>query len=130
MKDFKKYFSIPAPPEDVYIALTNEATMMLWTGAEAEVDARPDGEFSMWDGSIVGRFIALEPNDKIVQEWYFGEQEEASIVTIKLHKDKKGTSLEVRHSNIPNEAYEDIVAGWEDQYMASLIEFYEEEEGG
>lgn len=127
MKDFKKYFNIPAPPEDVYIALTNEATMMLWTGAEAEVDARPDGEFSMWDGSIVGRFIALEPNDKIIQEWYFGEQEEASIVTIKLHKDKKGTSLEVRHSNIPDEAYEDIVAGWEDPYMASLIEFYEEE---
>lgn len=124
MKEFKKYFIIPAPPEEVYLALTNEPTVMLWTGAPAQVDARPDGEFSLWDDSIAGRFIELEPNKKIVQEWYFGEQEEASIVTMKLHEDKKGTSLEVRHINIPDEAYEDILEGWEDPYMASLIDFY------
>lgn len=124
MKEFKKYFIIPAPPEEVYLALTNEPTVMLWTGATAQVDAQPDGEFSLWDDSIVGRFIELEPNKKIVQEWYFGEQEEASIVTLKLHEDKKGTSLEVRHINIPDEAYDDILEGWEDPYMASLIDFY------
>lgn len=124
MKEFKKYFIIPAPPEEVYLALTNEPTVMLWTGAPAQVDAWPDGEFSLWDDSIAGRFIELEPNKKIVQEWYFGEQEEASIVTMKLHEDKKGTSLEVRHINIPDEAYEDILEGWEDPYMASLIDFY------
>lgn len=124
MKEFKKYFIIPAPPEEVYLALTNEPTVMLWTGAPAQVDARPDGEFSLWDDSIAGRFIELEPNKKIVQEWYFGEQEAASIVTMKLHEDKKGTSLEVRHINIPDEAYEDILEGWEDPYMASLIDFY------
>ncbi|HLU17764.1 MAG TPA: SRPBCC domain-containing protein [Edaphocola sp.] len=129
MKDFKKYFSIPAPPEDVYNALTHEPTVMLWTGAEAVVDARPDGELSLWEDSIVGRFISLDPDKKIiVQEWYFGEQQEQSIVTIKLHADKKGTSLELRHTNIPDEAYEDMVAGWQDPFMASLIDFYEEEE--
>ncbi len=130
MKDLKKYFTIPAPPEDVYLALTNEATMMLWTGAVAEIDAQPDGEFAMWDESIVGRFISLEPNKQIVQEWYFGEQETPSIVTIKLHQDKKGTSLELRHTNIPDEAFEDIIAGWEDPYMASLIDFYEDDGEG
>lgn len=124
MKEFKKYFIIPAPPEEVYLALTNEPTVMLWTGAPAQVDAQPDGEFSLWDDSIAGRFIELEPNKKIVQEWYFGEQEAASIVTMKLHEDKKGTSLEVRHINIPDEAFEDILEGWEDPYMASLIDFY------
>ncbi len=124
MKEFKKYFIIPAPPEEVYLALTNEPTVMLWTGAPAQVDAQPDGEFSLWDDSIVGHFIELEPNKKIVQEWYFGEQEAASIVTMKLHEDKKGTSLEVRHINIPDEAFEDILEGWEDPYMASLIDFY------
>ncbi len=129
MKDFKKYFSIPAPPEDVYNALTHEPTVMLWTGAEAVVDARRDGELSLWEDSIVGRFISLDPDKKIiVQEWYFGEQQEQSIVTIKLHADKKGTSLELRHTNIPDEAYEDMVAGWQDPFMASLIDFYEEEE--
>jgi uncharacterized protein YndB with AHSA1/START domain len=83
MKDFKKYFIIPAPPEDVYLALTNEATVMLWTGAPAVIDAQPGGEMSMWDDSIVGEFLSLEPNVKIEQEWFFGEQEAPSIVTLK-----------------------------------------------
>lgn len=124
MKDFKKYFIIPASPEEVYLALTRQEVVALWTGAETELDAVEGGEFSMWDGAIVGRFLELEPGKKIVQEWYFGEQEEPSIATIKLHEDKKGTSLELRHTNIPEEAYEDITEGWEDPYMASLVDFY------
>lgn len=127
MKDFKKYYHIPTDPEDVYKALTTEVTIRLWTGDVATIDPQESGEFSMWDGAIEGRFLTLEPYKKIVQEWYFGEQDEPSIVTIKLHEDKKGTSLELRHNNIPDEAYDDIVEGWNDTYMASLIEFYEEE---
>lgn len=128
MRDFKLYAIIPATPEEVYQALTQEATVALWTGAEAEVRAEPEGEFSMWDGAIVGKFIELVPPGKIVQEWYFGDQDEPSVVTIKLHEDKKGTSMEIRHTNIPDDAYEDISEGWEDPYVASLIEFYSEEE--
>ncbi|SFT00938.1 SRPBCC domain-containing protein [Sphingobacterium wenxiniae] len=127
MKDFKKYYIIPTDPEDVYKALTIEITARLWTGDEVQIDAREGGEFSLWDGAIQGNFITLEPYTKIVQEWYFGEQEERSIVTFKFHEHKKGTSLEIQQTNIPDEAFEDIVEGWEDTYIASLIEFYEEE---
>ncbi|HSN60222.1 MAG TPA: SRPBCC domain-containing protein, partial [Ferruginibacter sp.] len=59
-------------------------------------------------------------------QWYFGEQEEASIVTILLHPHKQGTSAELRHTNIPDEAYQEIVEGWNDVYFASLINFYED----
>lgn len=129
MKDYKKYFIIPAEPDEVYLALTNEATIRLWTGDEVSMDARPGTEFSMWDGSICGKNLELEPGKKIVQQWYFGEDEEAlSIVTIKLHSDKKGTSVELRHSNIPDEAYDDIVEGWNDVYFKDLREFYEDDE--
>ena len=126
MKDFKKYFIIPAPPQDVYLALTTEITIRLWTGDEVEIDAIEGGEFSMWDGAIVGKFITLEPYKKIVQQWYFGEQED-SIVTIKLHEHKRGTSLEIVQTNIPEEAYEEISEGWDDPYISSLIEFYTED---
>lgn len=128
MKDFKKYFIVSAPPEDIYRALTTEITIRLWTGDEVEIDPQEGGEFSMWDGAIQGRFINLEPYSKIVQQWYFGEQEEPSIVTIKLHEHKKGTSFEINHSNIPDEDYDDIVGGWQETYMASLIDFYQDED--
>lgn len=124
MPDFKKYFAIPAPPEEVYAALTFEPTIELWTGSPASFVAEEGTEFSMWDESISGRNLKLEPKRLIQQEWYFGDQTEPSIVNIKLHPDNKGTSVEVNHSNIPEEAFDDIKSGWADVYMKDLREFY------
>jgi Uncharacterized conserved protein len=125
MKTFKKYFIVPAPPAEIYLALTNPATIQLWTGEKAEMSTVPGSEFSMWDGSIAGRNIEFEEGKRIVQQWYFGEQDAESIVTIKLHPHKQGTSVELLHTNIPDEAYEDIEQGWIENYFGSLQEFYE-----
>jgi activator of HSP90 ATPase len=124
MKDFKKYYVIPAEPEEVYNALVNPIAIRLWTGEEAVMSEEPGSEFSLWEGSIEGRNLSFEPNRKIEQEWYFGEQETPSIVVIKLHAHDQGTSVEVRHSNIPDEAFDDISDGWTSSYMASLDEFF------
>jgi activator of HSP90 ATPase len=86
----------------------------------------PETEFSLWDDSICGKNISFVPGKQIVQEWYFGDQEEASIVTINLHADKTKTSMEVRHINIPDEDFDDIAAGWTELYAASLKDFYTE----
>ncbi|SIT85672.1 SRPBCC domain-containing protein [Pontibacter indicus] len=127
MKDYKKYYIVPAPPEEVYAALTNPNTIQLWTGDPAEMSTEPGSEFSLFEGSIVGKNLEFEEDKMLVQEWYFGEQEARSIVTIKLHPHKHGTSAELRHLNIPDEAYDDIVEGWNEAYFGALIEFYEDE---
>jgi uncharacterized protein YndB with AHSA1/START domain len=126
MKDFKSYYILAAEPEVVYAGLTNPDTIRLWTGEEAEMSTEPGSEFSLWEGTITGRNQEFEPGRKIVQQWYFGDQEPASIVTIKLHPQKEGTSVELRHTNIPDEAYDDIVEGWNEMYFGALKEFYEE----
>ena len=124
MKTFKKYYIIPAPPEDVYLALTNPLTIHLWSGEEAQMSSEPNTEFSLWEGSIEGLNLEFETNKKIVQQWYFGNQDEQSIVTIKLFPDDKGTSVELKHINIPDGDYEDIVDGWNTIYFGALQEFY------
>ena len=126
MRDFKKYYIINTEPEILYSALTTEATIVLWTGENAKMQAVEGTEFSLWDDSIVGKNISFEPNKKIVQQWYFGEQKEPSIVTIILHDNKGKTSVEVRHTNIPDEDFDEIVKGWNDIYFGSLIEFYKD----
>jgi uncharacterized protein YndB with AHSA1/START domain len=126
MKDYKKHFVITAPPEEVYLALTLPATIQLWTGEVAEMSTEPGSEFSLWEGSISGRNLEFEKGRKIVQQWYF-DQEEPSIVTIILHPHKKGTSAELKHSNIPDEDYDNIVEGWNEAYFGGLIDFYEGE---
>jgi activator of HSP90 ATPase len=125
MKDFKKYYIISATPEEVYLALTTPATIHLWSGEPAEMSTEPGSEFSLWDGSITGKNISFEEGKKIVQQWYFGDQQEPSIVTIKLHPHAQGTSVELRHTNIPDDDYEDIVDGWNTVYFASLQDFYD-----
>jgi len=126
MKDFKKYYIIHATPEDLFKALTHPLTIRLWSGEPAEMSTEPGSEFSLWDGSISGKNLAFEEGRKIVQQWYFGDQPEDSIVTIILHAHKQGTSVELKHTNIPDSEYDDMVEGWNDSYFGSLQEFYEE----
>ncbi len=125
MKTFKKYVPLPAPPEEVYLALTKAQSIQLWTGAEVDFTEEPGTEFSFWDGDIVGKNISFETNKKIVQQWYFGDDSEPSIVTIKLHEDKSGTSLEFVQTNIPDEDFEDFTGGIEEYFLGGLSDFFE-----
>lgn len=125
MKDFKKYYTLPATPEEVYLALTNPLTIELWTGEEAQMSTEPGSEFSMWDGSICGRNLEFEQDKKIVQQWYFEGESENSIVTIKLHLAKNNsTSVELKHTNIPDKEYDDFASGWDNSYFGALKEFF------
>lgn len=124
MQQIKKYFIIPAKPKEVYHALVNPATIQLWSGEPSVMSEEPGSEFALWDETIVGKNIEFIQGKKIVQQWYFGEQEEASLVTIILHEHKSGTSAELRHTNIPDEDFDNISEGWEENYFGSLIDFY------
>ncbi len=125
MKDFKKYYIIPAEPNEVYTALTNPFTLELWTGYKANMDDKVGTEFSLWDGDISGKNLEIEENKKIVQEWFFGDQKDKSIVTIKLFEDKKGTQVELKHQNIPDDDFADIADGWDEYYFGALKTFFE-----
>ncbi|HUH73159.1 MAG TPA: SRPBCC domain-containing protein [Chitinophagales bacterium] len=128
MKSYKKYYILPEEPSIVYKALTKEITIQLWTAEEAVMNDEPGTEFEIFGGAICGMNLEFEENQKIVQEWYFGELEDPSIVTIKLFPHNKGTSVELNHTNIPDDAYSDIVSGWDRDYFGALIDFFTDEE--
>ena len=62
MKTFKKYYIIPATPEEIYLALTHPLTIQLWTGEKAEMSAEPGSEFSLWAGIQIGLPEIINPN--------------------------------------------------------------------
>jgi len=126
MKNYSKYYTIKALPEEIYMALTNANSILLWTDEEAEMSTIPGSEFSILGGNIVGRNLEFIENKKIVQQWYFDGQEEKSIVTIILHPAKQGTSIELKHTNIPDSEYNEFVQGWNENYFAALKDFFEE----
>ncbi len=127
MKDFKKYYTIPASPEEVYLALTIPLSIQLWSGATAEMSTEAGSDFFLFEGDISGKNLEFEENKKIVQQWFFDRQDEASIVTMKLHEIKKGCSVELEHTNIPDEVYDEFVDGWNTSYFGELFEFFDGE---
>lgn len=125
MKEIRKYYRIKGTTEELYAALINPFAISLWTGAEANMKEEAGSKFSLFDGDIEGINLSFEPNRQIVQEWFFGDQEEKSIVTITLRPDGHFTRIELHHSNIPDEAYEDMSHGWDTYYFGGLKDFFE-----
>lgn len=123
MKTFKNTYSLNADIEDVYSALTNPVTIELWSGYPAVMEHRPGSLFSMWEGDIEGMIIELKENKKIVQEWFFGDRDERSIATIILIRDFGKTQITIEHTNIPDDAYENISTGWSEYIIGAIERF-------
>jgi activator of HSP90 ATPase len=124
VKTFKKTFKIKAEASDVYSALTNPYTIELWTGYPSVMSTEPGSEFSLWEGDITGRNIEFIQDKKVVQEWYFGERSERSIVTITIQKDREDSVVTVEHTNIPDEDFDDIAEGWREFYFGAINTFF------
>ncbi len=124
MKTFKKTFKINAEPSDVYSALVNPFTIELWSGYPAEMSEEPGTEFTLWEGDISGKNLEFVKDRKMVQEWYFGDQQEKSIVTIDIRPEGESSAVTVEHSNIPDDEFEQIAEGWREFYMGAIAGFF------
>jgi len=124
MKNYHKYYKLKAKPDEVYNALVKPFAIELWTGEKAEMNEVVGSLFSIFGGDITGQNIEFVPNEKLVQEWFFGEVEKDSIVTLTLHASGSTTNVELMHQNIPDEAFDDIKYGWDHYYFGGLRDFF------
>lgn len=125
--DFQYQLEIIADPEEVFAALTNPFQIELWSGYPADMKPEAGYVFSLWEGDITGVNLEVVPNKRLVQEWFFGEQDDQSIVRITLKKAGGRTLLDLNHTNIPEDVYEEITEGWRDYYLGSvksMLEMY------
>jgi activator of HSP90 ATPase len=124
MKTFRKTFKINTETSDIYSAITNPYTIELWSGYPAIMSTEPGSEFSLWEGDITGRNIEFIPDKKVIQEWYFGDQHEKSIVTITIIPDRESSMVTVEHTNIPDGEFDDIAEGWREYYIGAIADFF------
>lgn len=116
---------IPAAPEDVFPYFTDPARYVQWMGSEATLEPVPGGVYRirMPDGfAAAGEFLQVIRPRRVVFSWGFaddkaaqrtkhqqGETTSASAmppgstrVTVTLEDEDGGTSLVLRHENLPN----------------------------
>ena len=126
MKNIRKTIHVKVPREEVFMAITNPLTIELWSGYDTEMGSEPGSSFSLFDGDITGILLAIEPPSLIEQQWDFGEQPEPSIVRIELFEEKNKTRIELNHTNIPEEAFDNINTGWKVYYLGALKSYLED----
>ena len=125
MKNLRRTYHIKASPEEIFNAMTNPLTIELWTGYPAAIQPEANTEFTLWDGDISGMNLEIVKDQKIVQEWYFADNPEQSVVTIELTIQDEKTQVELKHTNIPDEAFENIEEGWNKYYFGTLKKYLE-----
>lgn len=120
--------TLPAPPEEVYVAWLDGDAHGEMTGGEATCDPRVGGAYTAWEGYISGRILELDPPTRIVQSWRsteFPPGAPDSRLEVELSPGEGGgTRLALRHSEIPAGQGERYRQGWEDHYFAPMREWF------
>ena len=124
MKTISQKHIIHASPSEVYSALTNPFTIELWSGYPAVMEPTEGFEFTIFDGDITGKNIKVVENELLVQNWYFGDVTDESMVTIKLSPHEKGTRVTIEHTNVPDEDFDEFEEGWKTYYWGAIKDFF------
>lgn len=114
-----------ARPKDIYDAYLDENRVKAFTQSNASISKEVGGEFSLFNGSIVGKQVELVPCERIVQKWRFSNwpQDHYSTVTITITEKEPGnTQLRLVQTEVPvadqfgNESVlETTERGWKEQ---------------
>ena len=130
MESFEITATFPVKPGVIYKAWLDSAGHSEMTDAEAEIDPKVKGTFSIWNGYITGNTVELVKNKKIVQRWRttdFPVGSDHSVLEVFLADVPKGTKLTLKHYNIPDGQGNDYKQGWKDYYFKPMKRYFTHE---
>lgn len=123
LKTFVKNYETTVPKSRVWQALVDPALIEQWGGGpDAVMSEKVGASFKLWDGSIWGKNIEVQPEKKLVQEWYGGEWAKPSIVTFELSEVEGKTLVKLTHQDVPDNEADSFDGGWDDFYMGPLLD--------
>jgi activator of HSP90 ATPase len=118
---------IPATPNQVYEAYIDPKLHSKFTGSKATGKAVVGAKFTAWDGYISGKYLELEKDKRIVQEWVTTDWPEGylpSKVEFTLKATKEGTELTMKHSEVPTIQEDELKEGWTEFYWEPMKTFF------
>lgn len=128
---------VPAAKERVFRAWTEPAQLKKWwtigegwITSSVEVDLKVGGRFSVGNQPlgggevlITGRFLAIEPPDRLVYTWTFqGDVPEESTITVEFNEFGEQTEVVITHEKASKEMAAGALAGWH-ATLVSLVSY-------
>ena len=121
MNKIEQTYLINASPQEVWRALTEDVVIQKWSDASATFVPQAGMDYSLWDGSIVGKIIEAVPNKKLAQTWKPNDWTiDNSIVTFTLTPVGKKTRVDLLHENVEEFDYEGTREGWDIYYLGAI----------
>ncbi len=118
---------ISATPTQVYEAFTDPDKHSAFTGSKATGKPKINGKFTAWDGYSFGKFIELEKNKRLVQEWQTTDWPEGygpSRFELTFKPVPEGTEITMVQSDVPKEQEEELADGWKEFYWKPLKAYF------
>lgn len=110
---------IEASPSAVYRYLTESDRWKMWQGADAKLEARVGGIFSILMGNGMnarGQFVELVPDERVVFTWGWvdrpGIPPGSTTVEITLNAEGRGTLLVLTHRSVGDDEAPMQRMGW------------------
>lgn len=126
MKTIKQIYHIKAPIDEVWKGLTDPNYIDEWGGGPVKMNDKVGTKFEFWGGDIYGTNTEVDPQKKLVQDWYGGEWPKPSKVTFLLKRvsDNK-TQLNLLHENLPDDQADNFDDGWKQYFLGPMKEYLE-----
>jgi len=131
MEEISKTYHIESTLDQVWQALVNPIEIAKWGADPCEMKPVENFEFSLWGGDIYGTNIEVEPKEKLVQEWFSGDMDKPTTVTIELSEDDDGfVEINLLHEGVLDEMRSEIEEGWDKYYFGAIKEYLESKNDG
>ncbi len=124
-KTIQQTLTFDTTAKHLYESLLHADKHAAFTEAEAIIDPKVNGKFSVYDGYCHGHNIELIPNKKIVQAWHFAEDgwpdDHYSICTFEFTEQGNKTTLNFTQTGVPENNVEALTKGWMENYWERIV---------
>ncbi|MHA1111505.1 MAG: SRPBCC domain-containing protein [Promethearchaeota archaeon] len=127
-KRIEQKILINASPHEIYEIFMDSKKHSKLTESKVTISRKVGGKFSVWEGEISGKNVALIEDKKIVQTWKSDGEDwgksRYSTITLMLEPKDKGTEINFTQEEIPESAFENVKKGWTTYYWEPLKEMF------
>ena len=118
----------PVSADKIYRDFLDSETHSMMTGDTAVISDKKGAKFTAWGGYISGKNLELVPGKKIRQRWRttdFSKKDKDSEIEITLEEiGSSKTKFTLKHTKIPDGDGNKYKEGWQDYYLAPMLEHY------
>lgn len=114
--------SYKVPPDRLFEVLSEPNLVRAWANGNVEWDFKEGGKFTLFGGTVTGRFLEIKPNEEITMAWRLKNYPNDHHAKIKftLKDESDSTSLTVNGEGVPSHMAEETRNGINRYYLASI----------